>query len=354
MDEHHAANATHAHGGDALQDLMERFGTDLALMADTKTREMKDLVSLENSRRLLSLQIGQAQMIDVARHMSDLLRANFKDGEQRKRTSLLASPEASRRSRSECGEDALVVSVMLANNLPKMDLLGECSAYCVLWVDNAPSSGTCVTSTVDRNANPCFNESFQWECSSETSKLYISVWCVPATCVCLCVCVCVRVCTDVCMHMDVYRWLGGLGLLPAAHVRAQRFCVYSQIPRVRPLAHPSPNAYISYHRNMCGRRDRDVISSDDLVGCVTVDLPDLPYNKQVQLTRPLLNPAISRKLLDTTITIAVTKQHRDSLCSVAAARAENGQVSEPAPPSTMFQEEENVRSLVHSLEEMLA
>ena len=119
-------------------------------------------------------------------------------------------PEASRRSRSECGEDALVVSVMLANNLPKMDLLGECSAYCVLWVDNAPSSGTCVTSTVDRNANPCFNESFQWECSSETSKLYISVWCVPATCVCLCVCVCVSVCVYVLMYVCIWMCIVGL------------------------------------------------------------------------------------------------------------------------------------------------
>ena len=59
-------------------------------------------------------------------------------------------------------------------------------------------------------------------------------------------------------------------------------------------------------------RDKDEVSSDDLVGCLTVDIiKDVPIMKEVELTLPILNPRIQRKVRDSTLTIIVEKSPND-------------------------------------------
>ena len=59
-------------------------------------------------------------------------------------------------------------------------------------------------------------------------------------------------------------------------------------------------------------RDKDEVSSDDLVGCLTVDIiKEVPIMKAVELTLPILNPRIQRKIRESTLTIIIEKTPND-------------------------------------------
>lgn len=220
-------NGLDVRSGEAINDLMDRYGSSLRDLAQVRSRDIQEQMPLENAQRLLALNMGLAEVIDEARRISEILQTHYRAPPNKR--GLLKSLEEENASKSEV-LGTLRVTVVKADNLPKMDYFRACDGYCVLWIDHGPNAVSCVTSVVPHNPNPVFNETFEWAYNTSTSKLYISVW------------------------------------------------------------------------------DKDDMSTDDLVGCITIDtINQVPIMKDLRLTLPILNPKIRRKVRESTLTIIVKK-----------------------------------------------
>jgi len=107
-----------AQGGDAIFDVLERYGTDFTSISEKRSTEMQQLFQLENTRRILALHLGQSKMLDEARNISDILKANMSKVPQ-PRSSLLDLHEEDAPKLTGV-QGTLHVTVVKATKLPKM------------------------------------------------------------------------------------------------------------------------------------------------------------------------------------------------------------------------------------------
>jgi len=107
-------------GGDAVFDLIERYGTDANTINDTRKEEMHELFQLENTRRILALHLGQAKMLHEARITNAVLKANMHIMPEIEPSILDLYDQGSADDNRDCVEEILQVTVVKATNLPKM------------------------------------------------------------------------------------------------------------------------------------------------------------------------------------------------------------------------------------------
>ena len=66
-------------GGDAVIDLMQRYGSDVTCdkHKERKNKELYDMIQIENHRRVLALQMGQSKLLDETREIQDFISTSF-------------------------------------------------------------------------------------------------------------------------------------------------------------------------------------------------------------------------------------------------------------------------------------
>lgn len=139
-------------GSRLVWDFMKRFGETLQERQEQRTSEISELMALDTAKRQIAamLQIG-----DLKR----MVRGNEQPRD-------LRSP----------GEyqGVLSVTVVEAQDLPSMDVIRGCDAYCILSIENQPHR-VFETEIVMRSLNPSWNEEFLWEINELTPMLDIAV-----------------------------------------------------------------------------------------------------------------------------------------------------------------------------------
>eukprot|EP00960_Hanusia_phi_P066460 766402-Hanusia_phi.AAC.2 len=162
------------YGNDMVLDVMERYGSNVLEQRERRNQEFKELVGIENMRRLLVMNMLQIGVLDEQRRMSTML-------ESMAMQSLGKLPEAEK-SMLKRLEDFLrkvgtvTVTILGASDLPRMDLIRSCDPYCVAYIDGSGEPETFVTETFAKNTNPRWNQEFSWEMYSDTNFLTVSVW----------------------------------------------------------------------------------------------------------------------------------------------------------------------------------
>jgi len=130
---HDSAEASELVGGDAVLDLMQRYGSDLAELQEKKDKEILHMIQIENHRRVLALQMGQAKLLDEARQIVDIVKSVYGTAAT---TSTLAKARQSifntvsgKLAVDWAPEGKLEVTVVRASKLPKMDVFRHCDPY---------------------------------------------------------------------------------------------------------------------------------------------------------------------------------------------------------------------------------
>ena len=158
MKERDETPSAHSHeqkleGSILVWDLMERYGSCLQSKQQQRSEEAMQMLELDLAKKQV------AAMLEI----NEIKR-------------LLQPGDADARSIRGIAEyDGLLkVTVVEASNLPSMDIIRGCDAYCILNVDHHPHQ-VYETEVVMRSYNPRWNEEFQWEINETVSLLDILV-----------------------------------------------------------------------------------------------------------------------------------------------------------------------------------
>jgi hypothetical protein len=126
-------------GGDAVLDLMQRYGNDLAEFQEKRDKEILHMIQIENHRRVLALQMGQAKLLDEARQIVDMVKNVYgtaattsKLGQARQSIFNTVPGTIADDWSSPLGK--LEVTVVRASKLPKMDFFRKSDPYWYLSI----------------------------------------------------------------------------------------------------------------------------------------------------------------------------------------------------------------------------
>jgi len=169
-----AEASAEAFADDMVLDVMDRYGSNVLEHRERRNHEFKELVGIENMRRLLVMNLLQINVLDEQKRIADVLESmavkTFGSVPEHKRS--LLNPSA--RVVSRLGE--LHVTVVSATGLPRMDLIRSCDPYCVLYIDGHGDQQTHITETVPKSQTPHWNEKFVWDLYTDTRIVTISLW----------------------------------------------------------------------------------------------------------------------------------------------------------------------------------
>ena len=134
-----SAEASVLAGGDAVLDLMQRYGNDLAEFQEKRDKEILHMIQIENHRRVLALQMGQAKLLDEARQIVDMVKNVYgtaattsKLGQARQSIFNTVPGTIADDWSSPLGK--LEVTVVRASKLPKMDIFRKSDPYWYLSI----------------------------------------------------------------------------------------------------------------------------------------------------------------------------------------------------------------------------
>ncbi|EKX32347.1 hypothetical protein GUITHDRAFT_121488 [Guillardia theta CCMP2712] len=157
----------------AMQDVMSRYGEDVAELRDRRNTELKEIVGMENMRRLLAMNAIQIGIMEEQRRLIDLVEGIArKSNVQIPRTRSCFELFGKERE----GNKRLNLTVLSASKLPKMDFFRSCDPYCVAYINGSGSSPSFRTSVVQRSTSPTWNEKFTWKLGGDTTILTITLW----------------------------------------------------------------------------------------------------------------------------------------------------------------------------------
>ena len=160
----------------ASADLMSRYGTEPSEIADRRKDELMELHDMEGVRRQIAMQIGQVKILNSQKRMSDLMTRMGKELVPAAIVESAEQAEVVYTSPASKTAGVLRVQLVEARNLPRMDLLAGCDAYCVLFVNACSGLSTFASEVINKNVNPVWKQDFEWRMTSQTKVLSVTLW----------------------------------------------------------------------------------------------------------------------------------------------------------------------------------
>ncbi|EKX32346.1 hypothetical protein GUITHDRAFT_121487 [Guillardia theta CCMP2712] len=160
-----------------MLDILERYGKDVSELRERRNRELREIVGMENMKRLLAMNLMQINVLEDQRRTLDLVESiasSIMDSIPERRKSFFAAASSSHPESSKIGK--LSVCVHGASGLPKMDLIRSCDPYCILYLTGQEDAQSYVTRTIPRSVTPKWEEEFEWDVAAEASSVVITVW----------------------------------------------------------------------------------------------------------------------------------------------------------------------------------
>eukprot|EP00960_Hanusia_phi_P065489 766112-Hanusia_phi.AAC.3 len=253
----------------AAFDLIQRYGVDPSAMVDTRVEELLQLHTLEGIRRQISLQMGQMKLVKMQQRLLQHLD-NMAADQGKAPISVEEEFEDVEASERQKQGETLSVRLIEARELPRMDLLSGCDAYCILFLNACEGQSMFTSSTIPKSLHPVWEEKFDWKLTPASSTLYLTVWDEDKL---------VVVQTEMMMMMMMMMMKA---VVVALVVMVIRITIWLTLLVLQ-------------------------VSKDDFIGMIQVDIAEMAVGEEKELTLPVINQDMMSKVRNSVVKLQLQK-----------------------------------------------